>query len=196
MRLRELFITVVTVALLASVVMADDQFQPKNLAFGIKAGLVTGGTVNYQFKGGHSRKQDYSTDDGLDVGIFIEQDVYRRVKATLTADAHNIRQGDPANISEFMIDVALGAKLACFIPNSRFAIRPGVCIGYGHLSETVYFPNSRYLTLKIYSEFVQYTIKGGGVLLEVGMAWAPSGSATDMDLSAGPMMLLRGGLVF
>ncbi len=195
MRFREFLIIVVLAALMAPAVMADGQFQPKNLAVGLKAGLVTGGPVNYQLKGGHTSKHDFSTDDGLDVGIFLEHGVYRKLKATLSADAHNIRQSD-VDISEFMIDIAVGAKLALFVPNSRFAIRPGVCLGYGHLSKIGFVENSHFTTLKIYSEFVHYTVRGGGVLLETGVVWAPSGSNADFEGSAGPMLLLRGGLVF
>jgi hypothetical protein len=195
MRFRDLLTVVVAVALVSSTVVADDQFQPKNLAFGVKAGLVTGGTVNYHLKGGNSRDHDFSTDDGLDIGIFLEHNVYRRLKATLSADAHNVRVGDQT-VSEFMIDIALGAKLALFVPNSRFAVRPGVCLGYGHLSEIYFLQDSHFTTLKIYSEFVSYTVRGGGVMLEVGAIWAPTGSDGTYDGSAGPMLLLRGGLVF
>ncbi len=172
-------------------------------AFGIKGGLFGGGDVDFTSKTFSGLSGSFETDRSYSIGAFVERDVYRSLRAVLSVDIHNLKKvfleadefGDDLEKSEMLLDIALGLKTSIPFLEDRLAFRPSLLAGIAHLQAFDGFDGSRYMTVKAAGELVAYTPKGTGFLIEVGLFWAPSGGSDSHDITGGPMLLTRLGIL-
>jgi hypothetical protein len=185
-------IAVLLVLSLCATARADDQ-RAKPGAFGIKGGFIMGGTAEGVLASTGQRSFKVTSDDSYSVEAFFEHDLFRMIRATLALDMHDLKFGDSA---ESVLDVSAGLKATFFTSDRRIAFRPGVLVGKAWLTEIGFVSESTYLTVKAFGEFVIYTERHVGFLIDICQLWAPSGGNDRYDITAGPMTLLRAGLVF
>lgn len=166
---------------------------------GIKAGLFGGGTIELGPKHAREFTNELRTSDSYSLGVFFEQPVYRHLRAAVSIDIHDVKQDIwIGSFSETLIDLGLGLKMGGVTSDGRLGLRPGLTMGFGYLRDVdrLGLEPTTYLTVKAYSEFVFYTAGGTGLLFELGLFWAPSGGNGDVRMAAGPMALMRFGLLF
>ena len=97
--------------------------------------------------------------------------------------------------AETMLDVSLNFKATLPFAGKRFALRPGVGIGYGVMRRREGFNGTNYLSLKAYTELA-VMIGEKAVLIDAGIWDAPTGGDSDTDITIGPLTFVRAGIAF
>jgi hypothetical protein len=164
---------------------------------GVKLGLVNSGEVDID--GGRA---DFARD--LTGGVFFDFPLGSRFHYGLSADyfamkwrAENDRH--QFDVSEYLIDLGVNLKLSLSGGNSPFIVRPGIGIGFGWVPELegAGLGSSTYTTLKVSVEVAYFGGRGGlGLVADGGVWYAPSGGDNELDVRIGPLVFLRGGLMF
>ncbi len=189
--LRLSLVPALSLATLAVSALAGDMPQ-RSGAFGIKGGLFGDGTIDIASKHIGGYVGDFETDGSYSFGVFFERNIYSPVRAVLSVDIHDVKT---ITENQSLLDIAVGLKGHIGLPESPFVIRPGVSVGYGYLQKFGWLENSHYTTLKAAAEFALCGHKGTGVLCGVGLLWALSGGNDTYDITGGPMLLTRIGLL-
>jgi hypothetical protein len=168
---------------------AEIHKRPKGI-FGLKAGMLGSGTAR--------------SDNGLELdvlksftgGFFLEFPLFRGDFLTgVAADIYNVKYWSEDTEPEMIIDLSWTFKGNIGHRTKKIIIRPGFAIGYA------FFKNSTEIditgiTLKAFMETIFKTRSNVGFLAEIGIIGSPSAGNEYISGKAGPMLLLRGGMVF
>lgn len=95
-----------------------------------------------------------------------------------------------------LADLGLGLKRLIYLGESRFALRPGVGIGFASLGNMLVTRGSNYLTASGTTDLIYMVSEQIGLMVEVGGWLTLAGSDNDQDITLGPMPLIRLGVVF
>jgi len=163
---------------------------------GVKLGVIGSGAVDVA---GHD--VDHST--SLTAGCFFDFPFGSKFHYGLSADFLRMdwQAADypiPFEQSEWFLDLGINFKGNFVDENSQLGFRPGLGIGFGFLRkmETAGVSNSSYLTLKAFAEIIYFTPGDLIFLFDCGIWYAPSGGDNLTDVKIGPLVFLRGGVMF
>jgi hypothetical protein len=101
-----------------------------------------------------------------------------------------------STIKEPFLHLALAVKYKVITKNPDFDIKSAFVIGFGFLNEIGGFDDSRYVTTQVTLEFLYRAHRKIGVVNEVGFLWAVSGGNDDADVTGGPFLIYRAGILF
>ena len=160
---------------------------------GIKAGVVTDATLNFADKTTSSNTFELETNQSWTVQGFVELPLRGNFHSILSLDYNNL--GDLGK-SEMLLTGSYGVRYHWEMNNARFAIRPGIALGYGYLGDTHVSDAASLLMLNLSSEFVIFSMSGTGFIFETGLLWALTGGNDAYDIDGGPLLQVRGGLRF
>lgn len=161
-------------------------------AFGVKVGWIGTGEAVLQWKEAGSVPDTSETHTSASFGVFFERPLVNRLRALLSIDIHKIQISGPPR---YMLDGALGLKYSWTNPAGIVGIRPAMSIGYAVLPSNGLLKSSTLVTVKSGIEVVFYAEHGTGILFEVGALYRATGGSNLQDMSLGPMLLARAGLL-
>jgi hypothetical protein len=98
--------------------------------------------------------------------------------------------------AETLLDIGLTWKYMLIRAEDRFAIRPGIGVGFGTLRRRQALSGTNYLTLKLSTEIIYSSPGSLGFLIEVGGFYTPTGGDSETDIKIGPLPFVRGGVLF
>ncbi|RME28313.1 MAG: hypothetical protein D6800_04035, partial [Candidatus Zixiibacteriota bacterium] len=98
--------------------------------------------------------------------------------------------------NKLLTEITAGFKYRFAFHDGLLAFRPTAAIGVGYLPKMLDLQASTYLVLKTSGEFLWYTTENYGLIVEIGMFYAPSGSADVNSVTIDPLLLLRAGVTF
>jgi hypothetical protein len=163
---------------------------------GLKFGLIGSGSVDLR---------SYNIDQraGMSAGFFFDQPFGSRLHYSFSGDLMKMswrgkRQTYRWDESEWLLDLSVNLKGNLFSSNSPVGLRPGLGVGVAVLGkmEEAGVAGSSYITVKAFTELV-FTSSGDLTgLIEAGIWYAPSGGDANSDLTIGPLLLLRAGVMF
>jgi hypothetical protein len=171
-----------------------DEFTPGESYTGIEAGFLGSGRVELT---GERADQRFS----YGAGIFFDFPFGAHMHYGVSADLLQMNWSAKSRSYDFeqremMLDVGINFKATLTAENSPIALRPGIGVGFGALRRLDGFSGSNYLTLKAFSELVYFTPGDLAFLVDGGVWYAPTGGDNDHDITIGPLMILRFGIMF
>ncbi len=176
-------------------VMASEFDEGDNYT-GVKVGLIGSGHVDMADRGA-----DQAT--SLIGGVFFDLPFGSRLSYGLSADFFSMswESADlrfPFEESEWLLDLGVNLKGNLLGESGALRLRPGVGVGLGVLRrmETANVGGSNFLTLKAFLEIVLATPGDLSFLLDAGVWRAPSGGDATTDITVGPLVFLRAGVMF
>ena len=192
------FLVAACFCLLAGAVVGQSNAPTERSAsFGMKAGFIFGGTVDFESKGSGAYNGDFDTKESYSLGVFLDFPFYKALHAQLNLDIHDFAlESKLSDASENLLLGSVGLRYVHFTEDKRLAIRPGASIGYGYLTDVGITDATTHVISVVSSEFVFYPGQKTGILAELGLLWDISGGNDEYDVTGGPMLLIRGGLIF
>ena len=97
---------------------------------------------------------------------------------------------------QWAIDIGLDLKYHIYNDKKSVSHKPGVGIGYGHLALMGFLERSDYLTIRVFWEMTFFTRKRHAWLLDLTAYGAPVGGNDDYNVTYGPVVLVRLGVVY
>jgi hypothetical protein len=188
--LKVILLAMTTALILGATVQAAERTGPGG--FGMKVGHIGQGNVVYQRTEAGSVSDTAETDGNLSGGVFFEKSIVGGLRAVVTIDIHKIKLYGPSALA---LDGGVGLRYSWINPTGLIGLRPGVTVGYAVLPEVWQFRSSKYVTIKPQFEVVFYSEHGTGMLVEVGALYLISGGNNQYDISAGPMIMFRMGML-
>lgn len=177
-------LVVVFLALFGSIATADD-IREKLTTVGFKAGLISPGEF---WVGAGS----FDADMSISFGGFLDYKLGPKISGGLLANIHNFSVADE---SAMMMEFGFAIKAWIFSETSNLTFTPGFGISYGNLGSTESLDGSSYMIL---NGMIEMTIamESFNLLLELGIAGAPTGGNDAFEMTYGPGLIIRGGAVF
>ncbi|MBD3258096.1 hypothetical protein GF377_06650 [candidate division GN15 bacterium] len=161
---------------------------------GVKAGVITDATFDFEPTSSDDTAFELDSQQSWSAQAFVEGPLYGNFRSVLSLDYH--RLGNVGK-SEMILQAGLGARYNFTLDRAnRYAVGPGVSVGYGYLGDTRISDAGNLIMLTVSSEFVIFSEARTGFMFELAGLWALSGTADDFDVDGGPMLLVRGGLYF
>lgn len=159
----------------------------RSTTVGLKAGLITSGTI-------YVEDGEFDSDASYSIGGFLDYRLAPKLFGGISVDAHNISAFDE---EKMLVDAELTLKALVAGATGRVAVRPGLGIGYGTVGAiSGVAESSQYLTVRGFAEVLVPLGARSAWLGEVAVLAGPSGGNSDLDITFGPMLLVRGGFVF
>jgi hypothetical protein len=153
--------------------------------FGLRAGIINSGTFTAN---GH----EYDANVALTGGVLFDFPLTRTSTFGFTADLIDFQIFDKRQKA---LDVGVAFKYAIYRQYAKMALKPGLGVGYTYLAHIEFLDPTGYLTLKAFLESVFYVDRRFAWLADFGVFWAPVGGNRDYDISYGPVVMLRFGVV-
>jgi len=190
---RHLILTGTLLFLTVSVAVASD-FSEGERYTSVKAGVIGSGTVDID-------GTDVDQSLGLSIGLGYDFPLGERLHYGFAINLYRMKwsaetvdfQGED---TETMLDIGLAWKWMAVMSEDRFAIRPGLGVGYGTLRRRQSLNGTNYLTLKAFTEIIYFSARETGYMVEVGGFYAPTGGDSDTDIKIGPLLYARAGIMF
>lgn len=154
--------------------------------FGVKGGII-GPCVYYV------NDRDFKSAMSYSIGGFVDYKLGPKILGGLSLDFNGVSHVYEANVS--LIDLSVTLKAMVFSPNSNLTFRPGFALGYGGLGDFD-FGNSSHLLLKGGLEIVYSTENRVIWLMEIMLGGSVDGGNKDYEITFGPSLLVRSGLIF
>jgi hypothetical protein len=171
--------------------------------FGIKCGLLDGNTFKLsEVRNGSGSYDGAYKESGLGGGFFLDIPVGRRFYAGFSIEVQSIKiltaqNGIPlSDDSKRLLEVGANFKFKMPVRRTPIIFKPGIELGLGILSDAPVIGNSRYLIFKTFLETVLMTGKRIGFLGEIGFWSVLKGGNDEYNITMGPTLMLRGGMVF
>lgn len=158
----------------------------KNTTYGFNAGLYSPGEVWVE---------DYSTDGDMSFGLsgFMDYKLGPKISGGGMLSLNSFGADDE---SAMMIEIGFTLKAWIYKDDSNLLFRPGFGISYGMLGDIGPLESSKYLILHGGVELVLLKENNLNWTFLLGISGAPTGGNDDNDITYGPGLLLRAGLVF
>jgi len=182
--------------LLIAVPLQASDYEEGESYTGVKVGLIGSGEVKVS---GEIIDQNAS----FMAGFFFDLPFGSKFHYGLSADFVNMNWQAAGTDRDFkesrgLLDLGINLKGNFVGEDSPVGLRPGVGIGFGVLRgmDDAGIGGSTYLTLKAFAEIVYFTPGDLIFLFDAGVWYAPSGGDNALDIAIGPLVFLRGGVVF
>jgi len=153
--------------------------------FGFRGGIIN--STNIKIDG---RKFDANV--ALTAGILFDFPMTHKSTFGFTADIIDVQV---ASERQKALDVGVAFKYAAYKKESQMALKPGFGVGYAYLAHWKLLNASGYLTLKLFLETLFYSNHKYAWLADFDIFWAPVGGNEEHDVSYGPALMVRFGLV-
>lgn len=137
--------------------------------------------------------EHYDTQPGFTLGIKLDFLIRDRVYWGVSADVHRIHVRDTG---QYFLDLSLHLKKLLFSSSSLVGFRPGVALGFGHLTHFREVSSSTYLTARATLEVIFFSDAMSAWFVEVGLMAAPVGGNSDLSVTFGPVPIIRLGAMF
>ena len=191
-----LFIVLILCASSGSFAQSKVGFEQQG-AFGVKGGWIGSTEVKVYSPGTDNQVGELKTSSSYALGVFVEQRIVSKLRGLISVDILNIQEGRfGADGSENFLLFSAGAKYRYRPGNANYGFSPVVSIGYGWMPKISGLHNSDYRMLGTGIEFSLHAHRGNAFLIEILRLTSLSGSDGEYDVSAGPMMLYRIGVIF
>jgi len=163
---------------------------------GIKLGLISSGSVDI----------DDNSDNqgaGLSAGFFFDLPLGSRLHYGLSTDLHKMswsgeRWNNRIDETGWLLDLGVNLKGNLISEDGPLGIRPGVGAGLGFLGKMdgLGVSGSSYVIVRAFAEMVYFSPSDVMFVFEGGVWYAPSGGDNVTDVSIGPLLIIRGGVMF
>ena len=190
-----------TVAVLSAVIILGmgspvDAYDTGVSYTGVKLGLISSGSVDIDDDSDKQRA-------GLSAGFFFDLPLGSRLHYGLSTDLHKMSwQGERftnrVDETGWLLDLGVNLKGNFVNEDSPFGFRPGIGAGVGFLGkmDALGVSGSSYVTLRAFAEIVYFSPGDLMFVFEGGVWYAPSGGDNVTDVSIGPLLTIRGGVMF
>lgn len=175
-----------TIAMLFSSQLFAQSVREKGTVLGVKAGLIGSGTL-------YVEDFAYETEASFSLGGFVDYQLSPKLYGGLSLDMDQISAFDE---TKMIYNFGMTLKALVYGQSSKLTFRPGFGLAYGAVSAIGDLDNSSYFTVNGFLELVIPTEGNLSWLIEVAFYGAPSGGNAALDITFGPMIRLRGGLIF
>ncbi|MCP4685590.1 MAG: outer membrane beta-barrel protein [bacterium] len=191
--MKHLMISTILLVLVAAGTSASD-FSEGDRYTSVKVGMIGSGTVDVD-------GADVDQSAGLSLGLGYDFPVGERLHYGFSVDLHRMKwsadtEEFPGEDSETLLDIGLTWKYMAVLSEDRFAIRPGIGVGYGTLRRRKALNGTNYLTLKANAEVIYFSGGGPGFGAEIGVFYTPTGGDSETDIKIGPLLYARAGVLF
>lgn len=153
--------------------------------FGFRAGVINATTLQVD-------DRSFDTNVALTAGVLFDFPLTKSSYYGFTADLLDIQVFDERQKA---LDVGMTFKYAVYKRESMMALKPGLGVGYSYLARIGFLDASGYLTLKMFLEATFYSNHKYAWLADFDILWAPVGGNGDYDVTFGPAIMARFGLV-
>lgn len=159
------------------------------------------------FKGGIINQTDYHavpssdtlkeykdrTKVGLSIQLFFDVPVSARFFTTLSFEMQDIHV--QAERHE-MLDISLFLKYPIYKEINKLSWRPMIGLGWAYLGDANYLEKTKFLTIKAGVEGVFYTHRPYAYLSELLVYGSLTGGNDQYDVTFGPVVILRLGILY
>ncbi|MFQ5650042.1 MAG: hypothetical protein ACE5IY_08875 [bacterium] len=156
----------------------------KSTMFGLVGGVISPGTVYFD-------SGDFDTDFSYSLGGLVDYQLAPKLYGGLSFDLHDI---SARGTSKTLLNFGLTLKAVLGKANSNFFIRPGVMLGYGRTSNEG--EDAQFFTVGAKTELLVRLQRGFWLVSEIALYASPAGGNAEEDITFGPVLLVRSGLVF
>jgi len=163
---------------------------------GVKLGMIGSGRIDID----HGSVEQQT---GLSAGFFFDLPLGSRLHYGLSTDLHKMswsgeRLDYRVDETGWLLDLGVNLKGDFISDNSPLGFRPGIGAGVGFLGrmDGLGVSGSSYVILQGFAEIVYFSPSDLMFVFEGGVWYAPSGGDNVTDVSIGPLLLLRGGVMF
>jgi hypothetical protein len=165
--------------------------------FGLMVGFLDGMTIKFGSKGSDPLPWHVESDAGIAGGIFFDQKAFRTIWAGMSIDYYRVRKDTDLfeNPSAGALNLALRLSLRLRSADGKWVIRPGVATGVALLGEVFAMTTTQHWTLKPFVEVVYYVSPKVGLITEMGVFNTLQGGNDDVDITSGPAVTIRFGLL-
>jgi hypothetical protein len=153
--------------------------------FGVRAGIINSTTMKVG-------DREYTSNVALIGGVLFDAPLTRKTTIGVTADLLDIQVFDERQKA---LDVGITFKYAIYREYTRMALKPGLGVGYAYLARIGYLDASGYLTLKTFLEAIFYVDRRFAWIADIDILWAPVGGNREYDVTYGPAVIARFGVV-
>ncbi len=136
---------------------------------------------------------DYETKVGLSGQVFVDMPLTSKGLIGITIDLHDI---NVRRHRQVVLDVGMTLKFPIYGKRNRPAVRPGIGVGYAMLAKVSDIESSTYLSVRALCEMVFYSDRKFAWVGELAVYGYPTGGNYDSDISYGPVVLIRLGVVY
>ena len=190
-----------TVAVLFAVIIAGmwssaDAYDSGVSYTGIKLGLIGSGGVDIDDDGANQQT-------GLSAGFFFDLPLGSRLHYGLSTDLHKMswsgeRWNSRVDETGWLLDLGVNLKGDFVSENSPLGFRPGIGTGVGFLGrmDGLGVSGSSYIILRAFAEIVYFSPSDLTFVFEGGVWYSPSGGDNVTDVTIGPLLTFRGGVMF
>jgi len=170
---------------------AEEWKKPKGVA-ALKIGILGKGKIHYN----HNGVMDISK-SSFSGGFVLVFPVYRRFYIGPSFDLYMAKEARSQGRDEPILDFAFNLKSKFKTGNRNIFLWPTFSIGYAFPKDKEEFEDVYGITLKLFCDFVYQASDKVGLLAEIGGAYSPYVHHPDYDnVTAGPLLTLRGGFLF
>ncbi|HUV31029.1 MAG TPA: hypothetical protein VMY05_08085 [Acidobacteriota bacterium] len=166
---------------------------------GFKVGMIGWGEVRIKPINSNS-ETTLNTEESYSLGVF--GDVWSRSAMSLgiSIDISDVKSQVAPDANEMLLEFGAHVSRRFATPDGRLVFRAASGFGYGIMKEiqvnnAVIVDATHYLTFRLFGELALLSASGHGVLGEVGWLWAVDGGNAGAVVTAGPMWMLRFGVV-
>lgn len=155
--------------------------------YGVKGGII--GSADY-----YIGDQWYGSSMSYSVGGFLDYKLGPRILGGAYFDFSGV--SDVYESNSTLIEIGGTLKAMVFTGNENLTIRPMMALGYGAVGEIYQYAASSHLMLKGGVETVFTTSSGTTFLGEILIGGSVDGGNDDFEMTFGPMLYVRGGMIF
>jgi len=178
-------LTVVLIGLSGSVSAQNLVGRVTSGRFGIKAGLISRMNMRGDLK--------LQSEIGSSAQVFAD---FPKGKGFYFAAAFDFHYIEINRSNQIMIEPNIGLKRAFHLKRADMQLIPAMSIGFAYLADMGDLPSFNFLTYKLLVE-VHFKIDARKSWVgELALFNAPTGNNGSLDVSLGPGLMLRWGLVF
>jgi len=181
-----LLLVVVSTQASAYSVVSGRGFWDKSGYFGGNIGFI--GTGKIRIDGTRA-----NTQPGFTFGAEFDFRWFDRIYWGVSADVHRLYVRDTG---QYFLDLCLNIKRLYFGRSSRVGFRPGIGVGFGHLTHFRDIESSIYLMTRVTLEVIFFSETKVGWLVEIGFLAAPVGGNHELSITYGPVPMFRIGAMF
>lgn len=134
-----------------------------------------------------------NTQPGFTFGIKFDVRWFDHVYWGVSADVHRLYVRDTG---QYFLDLCLNVKRFYFGRSSRVGFRPGLGVGFGHLTQFRNVESSDYLMTRVTLEVIFFSETKVGWIVEIGFIGSPAGGNQQSSITYGPVPLFRVGAMF
>jgi len=134
-----------------------------------------------------------NTQPGFTFGAKFDFRLFNHIYWGVSADIHRLYVKDTG---QYFLDLCFNIKRLYFGRSSRVGFRPGIGVGFGHLTHFRDIESSIYLMTRVTLEVIFFSETKVGWMVEIGFLAAPVGGNHEKSITYGPVPMFRIGAMF